>query len=212
MTARAGTAAILLAGGRASRLGGIDKPMLEVDGRALLQRAVDAVSGCAPVLVVGPARAELDGTVTWVREHPPFAGPAAAIVAALAAAGSPDAAWTFVLAADLVDPASAVAGLAAARAAMPDPGAGLCLADAEGRPQWLTGLYRTTALRRAAEGLADHGVDAPARALLSALHPTVVPASAREIRDIDTWDDALRAGAVLPAATLTSAPTPKETS
>jgi GTP:adenosylcobinamide-phosphate guanylyltransferase len=43
-----GTGAILLAGGRASRMGGVAKPLLEVGGRSLLRSAVDAVRGCAP--------------------------------------------------------------------------------------------------------------------------------------------------------------------
>ena len=48
--------AILLAGGRASRMGGVVKPLLEVGGRSLLRRAIDAVQGCDPVTVA----AELD--------------------------------------------------------------------------------------------------------------------------------------------------------
>ncbi|MBZ6372429.1 MAG: DUF6457 domain-containing protein [Microbacterium hominis] len=61
MTERKGTGAILLAGGRATRLGGIDKPLLEIDGRSLLQRALDAVAGCDPVVVAGPARSDVAG-------------------------------------------------------------------------------------------------------------------------------------------------------
>ena len=50
------TAAIILAGGRASRLGGADKASVEVDGRALLDHVLDAVEGCSPVIVVGLPR------------------------------------------------------------------------------------------------------------------------------------------------------------
>src|SRR5690606_26363151 len=78
-----GTGAILLAGGRASRMGGVAKPLLDVGGRSLLRSAVDAVRGCAPVTVAAEV---LDPAldVDWVREEPPFSGPAAAVVAALA--------------------------------------------------------------------------------------------------------------------------------
>ncbi|MFZ2514092.1 MAG: NTP transferase domain-containing protein, partial [Candidatus Lutibacillus vidarii] len=37
--------AIVLAGGRGSRLGGVDKGAVPVAGRALLDRVLDAVSG-----------------------------------------------------------------------------------------------------------------------------------------------------------------------
>ena len=80
-----GLGAILLAGGRATRVDGAAKPLFEVGGRTLLSAAVTAATdaGARPVTVVAPI---LDPglDVTWVREDPPFGGPAAAIVAALA--------------------------------------------------------------------------------------------------------------------------------
>jgi len=79
--------AILLAGGRARRVDGAAKPLFDVGGRTLLQRAIDAVADCAPVTVVADPVPGVSGGagVTWVREDPPFSGPAAAVVAALAA-------------------------------------------------------------------------------------------------------------------------------
>ena len=59
-------AGIVLAGGRGSRLGGVDKPALTVAGTALIERALAALAGVRTV-VVGPARA-LDDRVTVVRE------------------------------------------------------------------------------------------------------------------------------------------------
>ncbi|MCW4458696.1 molybdenum cofactor guanylyltransferase [Microbacterium sp. MPKO10] len=47
-------AAIVLAGGRGSRLGGADKASVEIDGRMLLDHVLAAVEGCAPIIVVGP--------------------------------------------------------------------------------------------------------------------------------------------------------------
>ena len=39
-------------------------------------------AGCDPIVVVGPPD-EAHADLTWVREDPPFTGPAAAIIAAL---------------------------------------------------------------------------------------------------------------------------------
>jgi molybdopterin-guanine dinucleotide biosynthesis protein A len=182
------TAAILLAGGRARRMGGVTKPLLEFDGRSLLHRAVDAVHGCAPVTVAADVLdPELD--IDWVREEPPFSGPAAAIVAVLTS-------WqsrgltprrVFLLACDLPHPDLAVATLRAA--ALPDDAHGVCLDDAEGRPQWLAGLYRAEALHRAAASVPDAARDASMRALLGGLTIARVPASADAVSDIDTWQD-----------------------
>ena len=189
-------AAILLAGGRASRVGGAAKPLFELGGRTLLQAAVDAArdAGAHPITVAGPV---LDETleVAWVREHPPFGGPVAGIVAALEswttghAAGPPaDPEWTFLLACDLPRVDAAVARLVADLALQPRDIDGLCLADAGSRPQWLTGVYRTTVLRDAASALPDRGRDAPVRALLADLAIAVVSAP-DAARDIDTWED-----------------------
>ncbi|GAB2517932.1 molybdenum cofactor guanylyltransferase [Paramicrobacterium agarici] len=81
-------AAIILAGGRASRLGGTDKASVDVGGRMLLEHVLAAVAGCAPIIVVGPPHLAQTALrphrdVTLVREDPPFTGPVAAIAAAL---------------------------------------------------------------------------------------------------------------------------------
>ena len=62
---------IVLAGGRARRLGGQDKPDLVVGGSTLLAAVLGAggSAGAAPVIVVGPPRAGLDG-IRVVREEP----------------------------------------------------------------------------------------------------------------------------------------------
>ncbi|NNC11982.1 NTP transferase domain-containing protein [Planctomonas sp. JC2975] len=218
--------AILLAGGRASRMGGIDKPSLKVNGRSLLDAAVAAVTavGCEAIVIVGPrpgdgkapghgregsggegsggaesGGAESGNTETtaseragieWRREDPPFAGPAAAIATALAAPhprGNP--AWTFVLACDLPHVEQAVARLDRELGALPPDSDGACLADATGRSQWLTGVYRTVALRAAASALPDAGRDQSVRALLAGLAVTTIADDAHVADDIDTWDD-----------------------
>ncbi|MFV0375643.1 molybdenum cofactor guanylyltransferase [Microbacterium sp.] len=190
------TGAILLAGGRATRLGGCTKPLLEVAGRTLLRRAVDAVDGCRPITVVAPV---LDDTlpVAWVREDPPYGGPAAAVVAALASwpadEAEPD--WTVLLACDLPDAAAAVARLRRDVAFVPGDTDGVCLGDESSRPQWLTGMYRTRALRTGAGALPGAGAGASMRDLLTDLAIAVIPAPPHETADVDTWQDVEKARA-----------------
>lgn len=183
-------AAIIVAGGRATRLGGAVKPLLEVGGVSLLRLAVNAAddAGCAPIVVAGPDAGD-DTRVTWVREQPAFGGPVAGIVRAL---DDIDADEVLVLAADLPRVGEAVPFLLET-AALARYGDGLCLADDTGRPQWLTGLYRTPALRDAADGLADRGTGAAVRDLLADLEIAAVRAPAGVTSDIDTWEDLITA-------------------
>ncbi|GAA1853344.1 molybdenum cofactor guanylyltransferase [Microbacterium koreense] len=188
--------AVLLAGGRASRMDGVAKPLLDVGGRSLLVRAVDAAASCGadPITVVGP---ELDAhlPVTWVREDPPFGGPAAAIVAAVNAladdAEAPE--WMLVLACDLPTVDAAVRVLVNGIALQPTGVDGLCLTDDTSRPQWLIGIYRTAALRRGVAGIPAQGRDAPVRALLDDLAIATITTADSLTRDVDTWDDLSRA-------------------
>ncbi|MET2010421.1 NTP transferase domain-containing protein [Microbacterium chocolatum] len=190
--------AVLLAGGRATRLGGAVKPLLDVGGRSLLARAADAAvsAGACRLTVAGP-ESPLEGVgipTLWVREDPPFAGPAAAIVAALAATDGVDAPeWTLVLASDLPHAAEAAGLLVADLDLFPADTDGVCLADAAGRPQWLTAVYRTRALRDAASALPDRGRDAAVRALVDDLAVAVLRAPAHVTDDVDTWEDLQRA-------------------
>ncbi len=99
--------AVLLAGGRAARLGGIDKTALRARGTTLLDHAVAAAASAVRVVVVGPRDADaLPPRVVRAREDPPFAGPVAAIAAGLEAV-SVHAPLTLVLACDLVHPGAA---------------------------------------------------------------------------------------------------------
>lgn len=180
------TAAIVLAGGRASRLDGAAKPLLELGGRTLLARVVDALAdaGCAPIVVAGPPM-PAPRPVVQVREEPPFGGPVAGIAAALRAL---DADRVVVLAVDLAEPEAALGALLPHAEALADHDA-VCLVDPDGRTQWLTALYRTAALRRGLSGLPESGRDASLRALTRGLRIAEVPAPLRATRDIDTWQD-----------------------
>src|SRR3954454_9245577 len=75
-------AAVVLAGGRAARLGGQAKPQLDVGGRALLATVLEAGAGAAPGTAAGPPQPVPPGVVV-VRENPPRGGPVAALRAGL---------------------------------------------------------------------------------------------------------------------------------
>lgn len=147
--------AVVLAGGRARRLGGIDKLALtDAAGVRLLDRVLAAVADCDHVVVVGPPREGL-GDAVGVREDPPFAGPVAAVAAALPHLGD---GWVLVLAGDQPHVASGVAALRSAAHRCPGDVDGVVLVDGGGRRQWLCGIYRADALR-AALADADAGAD-----------------------------------------------------
>src|SRR6478735_12710826 len=116
--------AITLAGGRSSRLGGVPKSGLIFDGATLLERSLRAAGAAGLTVVVGPDPGGLPGGVLTCREEPPFAGPAAAIAAGLAALAADHASrhaaaapYTLVLACDMPRSAGAVRALAEALAA-----------------------------------------------------------------------------------------------
>ncbi len=99
--------AVVLAGGRATRLGGADKPGLTVGGSTLVAAVVTAAAaaGARRVIVVGPPRAELPplaaslhARLVATREDPPGGGPVPALRCGLARVREP---WVALLAADL---------------------------------------------------------------------------------------------------------------
>ncbi|WP_445443741.1 molybdenum cofactor guanylyltransferase [Clavibacter sp. km1a] len=211
----ADTAAVVLAGGRARRLGGIDKTALARDGASLLAEAVRAASGCARTVVVGAgnrpggatdAQRRAAGSARLVDEDPAHGGPAAALAAGVRdLARAAPTAWILVLAADLARAPEAVAALLPLRR---DPahaaGRDAILArDPGGRVQPLLALYRATPLRAALAAVdADAGLDgASVRRVLAALDADRIAYAdlpARLCADVDTPDDALAHGLRLP--------------
>ena len=178
--------AIVLAGGRGSRLGGVTKPGVTIGGRRLLDIALVAVSAARQVVVVGDLPVP-DG-VRLTREDPPFGGPVAGVAAGFELLDEP-APWTLLLASDLPDAEAAVASLLRA-----DPASeheGVCLLDADDRLQWLLGCYRTDALARR---LGERG-DPPLTAMYRLLEPLYllgVQAGDASVADLDTPEDAAR--------------------
>jgi molybdenum cofactor guanylyltransferase len=133
--------ALVLAGGRAARLGGQAKPQLEVGGRSMLAAVLAATTDAADRIVVGPPQPVPPG-VRVVREHPPGGGPVAALRAGLAEVGTEVVA---VLAADLPFLTASLVGELRARLT----GDGVLVVDEAGRDQLLLGVWRTAALRAA---------------------------------------------------------------
>jgi molybdopterin-guanine dinucleotide biosynthesis protein A len=181
--------AIVLAGGRARRLGGAAKPQLTVGGRTLLDAVVAAVAGAGRVVVVGPDQ-PVAAPVVWRREEPAGGGPVAAIAAGLPAT---DADVVVVLAADLPAIAPAVPRLLAA---LPERGAAV-LADGTGRLNYLAAAWRRSDLAGALATVGPAG--ASVRSLLAAVPVTAVPDGGGWGRDCDTWEDLVRARADAPA-------------
>ncbi|MBQ1074024.1 NTP transferase domain-containing protein [Micromonospora sp. C31] len=143
-------AAVVLAGGAARRMGGVDKPARTVGGLPMRERVLAAVADAAPRILVGPP-GPVPAGVRVTREEPPGAGPVAAAAAGLA----------------LLDPGTPVVALLAAdlplltRAAVGellghlDAGQdGVCYVDDDGRRQTLCGVWRVAPLRAALDRVA----------------------------------------------------------
>ena len=74
-----GFCAIIVAGGKSSRLGNTPKAGLSNGTHTLLDRALLAVSQADACVVVGPETLPVPNDVLLTREDPPYSGPAAAI-------------------------------------------------------------------------------------------------------------------------------------
>ncbi|WP_234864831.1 NTP transferase domain-containing protein [Sinomonas albida] len=192
--------AVVLSGGRSSRLGGYPKPSLVFEGATLLERALGAAHAARRAVVVGPeveAAASGPRQVVFTLEEPRFSGPLAALGAGLAALGEPHGAphWVAVLAADLPRADAALGPLLSAAAAGADADAVLA-EDEGGRWQPLLGLYRRGPLERAVAALADDGglADRPLKHLVArlAVQPLRLPPGLTD--DVDTWPAAERWG------------------
>lgn len=193
MTTLSGSEAVVVAGGRATRMGGVDKPALVVHGRRMLDSALTAVSACRRVTVVGPPRDDLDPTIGQVQETPAGGGP----VAAIAAAPIPHDAPVLTLASDLpFVTADTLIALLDALSADPDADAAFAV-DANGRIQFLLAAWRGAALATRLDDLAGEVANQPMKALLPDRYVTV-PVSGTA--DCDTPEDLHRARSAQPGA------------
>ena len=174
----------MLSGGTAARFQGADKASMEVGGATLLEHVLGALADVPEVVVVGEELVT-SRPVTFVREDPVGGGPAAGLLAGLAAFPRPPR-LTVVLAVDM--PLVTRDTVRRLRLAGEGEGDGALLVDEDGRRQYLCGVYRSEALRSAAPAYEQqHGLSM--RALLSELDLAEVAALPGEAQDVDTWAD-----------------------
>ncbi|MFP3578829.1 NTP transferase domain-containing protein [Arthrobacter sp. fls2-241-R2A-200] len=189
--------AVILAGGKATRLGGAPKNELRYDGDTLLTHALRAAEGAGEVVVVGPGSMEVPEGILRAREEPVFAGPAAAIAAGLDRLGANGASapWTLVLACDMPHAVRGVAPLVQRLQSEPGMDGAMAVA-ADGRKQPLLGMYSKAALQREVEAARDSGrlTNSSVFGLLARLNLLTVAVPAGSTDDVDTWADAAALG------------------
>ena len=157
--------AIVLAGGRSTRMGGGDKTAIPIDGVPMIERVLAGVREAGVCVVVGP---EVGG------------GPVAAIASALPAVTAP---LVLTLAGDQPWIAPAVPLLVAAVGA-----ADVAVLVADGRRHYLAAAWRTSALHAAVAAL-DVTADAAVRALFEGASVIDVLDTDGWSRDIDSPAD-----------------------
>jgi molybdopterin-guanine dinucleotide biosynthesis protein A len=192
--------AVVLAGGKAARLGGQAKPQLLVGGRPILAAVLDAVADAERRIVVGPPQ-PAPPDVLLVREQPAGGGPVAAV-----RAGLPHAATevVLVLAGDLPFLTAALVGQLRERLT----GDGVLVVDDTGRDQYLLGAWRTSVLRTAVD--AAQGPTSLRKVLaplaVRRLRPEVLPGRPPPWLDCDTPADLARARAMAAGQAPTGPP------
>ncbi len=201
-------AAVIVAGGRSSRLGNVPKASLSNGSKTLLDCALEAAVFASPRVVVGPETLPIPENVLLTREDPPFSGPAAAIHAGLECIAGyctevalPLPRWCLILGVDTPRIAPAVRQLmhaaAACDASESDPAAGDTLDSqgfwgvAGGAYQPLVGIYRFENIRSV---FASGTTDASVRSFLRRLHPGDIELSPEHTADVDTWEQAEQLG------------------
>lgn len=185
-----GLAAVILAGGRASRLGGISKPLARIGDRTLLDLAIGAVPLDSVIVVVGPLELTVPAGVLRVREDPPFGGPVAALIVGMTAV-PPAAQWVLLLAADQPTVGGSVQILLAA-----DRGKdGVIGVDGTGQRQPLAALYRSSALR----DVLSNNDCTPLRLMDVAAALVLSQVYLGDQLDVDTAEDARHFGVQVPA-------------
>ena len=179
--------AIILTGGTAARMDGVDKAAIELDGVTLLERALAATMSAIEVVVVGE-QVPTTRPVTWTIENPAGGGPAAGLLAGLDRfLREPD-----LVAVLAVDMPKVNAGTIARLTWVVEEDAsydGAVLVDPDGRTQPLCAVYRTASVRRVRPDSLEEEFGLPMKTLLAHLILAHVPAVGSEARDIDTWED-----------------------
>jgi molybdopterin-guanine dinucleotide biosynthesis protein A len=174
--------AIILAGGRGTRLAGVEKAGVEVGGRTLLEWSLDAVADAREVVVVGE-QVPTARPVTFTREDPRYGGPAAGLLTGFDALLDRPA-YVAAVAVDMPRLTMATMRRLVEAAADRD---GAVLTGPDGRRQLAVVLAsaRLQAVRPGHEQQHDLAL----WRLLAPLELVEVPARGEEHRDVDTWAD-----------------------
>ena len=200
--------AVVLSGGRSSRLGGTPKAELAIHGTTLLDLTCRAVAAARRTVVVGPGNGHQPtqtGLIAgqagqsapaereFVRESPPFGGPAAALAAAVDHLADDPTPWLLVLACDMPRIAQAIPALLTAIGE--HPGYSVMAHDG-GRDQPLAAIYNLSALRTAVEAVHGSGgaQNLSMKALLARVQWRAIDVPPGSTADVDTWADAQSLG------------------
>ncbi|MDO5749921.1 MAG: NTP transferase domain-containing protein [Rothia sp. (in: high G+C Gram-positive bacteria)] len=196
--------ALILAGGKSSRLEHTPKAGLSNGENTLLDCALAASSAARARVVVGPGSLPVPADTLHTREDPPFSGPAAGIHAGLEAlaahyetTGEEPAPWCLILGVDTPLVAPAVQLLLEHAESAPAKLNGFW-GISEGVYQPLIGIYRFEPLRVC---FARGTTDASVRRFLRKLEPQALELPAGSTRDVDTWEQAHELGFTQPAWT-----------
>ncbi|WP_307816536.1 molybdenum cofactor guanylyltransferase [Nocardioides limicola] len=179
----AGFCAVVLAGGGAARMGGVDKGSVEVGGRTMLDRVLEALVDADEVVVVGD-QVPTDRPVTFVMEEPRRGGPAAGLLTGVDSfLRRPR--LIAVVAVDM--PLLTAATFRRLREAKRDHD-GAFLVETSSMRRQLVGVIDADRLAQVRPGPEDrHGL--PMHKLLADLDLVDVPGIGREAIDIDSWTD-----------------------
>lgn len=182
---------IIVAGGRGSRMGGIDKATVKVDGRRLIDIQLDALTSLPEIneiVVVSTRGLELRPGITLAQEDPPFAGPLAAVVAGVKSVRTP-AQRTLLLS---VDAPQAPDMLPLLQDALGDNDAAMVVSDGFREP--LLALWDSDSLRSAIDGL-ETVENRPVKLLYEDISLIEVPGNGAE-RDYDTLKELAEYGTI----------------
>ena len=176
---------VVLAGGRASRMGGVDKVSVPLNGLSSLDRLLSATPRASRIVVVGPQRRTMR-QVSWCREDPPGGGPLAAVAAALPLTS---ARVVLIAAGDMPRLGEVMGELVAALRTQPQADVA-AVRDLAQVLQPLAAAYRRDALVEQLEHIGDPD-GRPARLLLEGV--SVIPFDGGSAAvDCDTWADIYR--------------------
>lgn len=172
---------IIVAGGRGTRMGGVDKASITLAGERLIDRLLRQLPYRAPVAVVSPYPLGMP----QVCESPLFGGPASGIAAGHAALAGSSEPTTAILAVDAPDSPRMLPIL---EQALESSGADAAVATLDGRLQPLCALWRTESLTLALNKLSNPRNKSVMCLLRLANAITEVEGPAA-VRDIDTLDE-----------------------